>query len=69
MLIWSMRSFGGLTLPAGEIEIRDGQSAEILRECIMAQLRSREPKLEHKMAGVAYMLSLLATLKPVAETA
>lgn len=61
--------FYGLTLPAGEIELKDGLSAETLRECVLAHLRSFEPKHEHKMAGVAYMLSLLATLKPVAETA
>lgn len=59
--------FYGLQLPGGEIEIRAGLSAEGLRECITAHLRSWEPKHEHKMAGVAYMLSLLATLKPIAK--
>ena len=61
--------FYGLQLPGGAIEIRKDLSAEGLRDCIMAQLRSWEPRHEHKMAGVAYMLSLLATLRPHSEAA
>lgn len=61
--------FYGFPIPSGEIEIHRGFSAEVLRDCILAHLCSMEPKHEHKMAGVEYMLRQLATLKPGAETA
>lgn len=50
-------------LPEMEMEIKDGYSPEILNKCIRAHLGSYGPEHEHKLAGVAYMMSLMATLQ------
>lgn len=61
--------FYGWPLPDGDIELRAGVTAEVLRNCTMAHLSSFGPKHEHKMAGVAYMVSRLATLTPKSPVA
>lgn len=55
--------FYGDPLPDVEIELKDGYSPEILNKCITAHLASFAPEQEHKIAGVAYMISLMATLQ------
>lgn len=56
--------FYGDPLPEIEIEIKDGYSPEVLNKCVRAHLGSYGPEHEHKLSGVAYMMSLMATLKP-----
>lgn len=55
--------FYGTPLPKGEIEFHPGFEQEQVVRCVRAHLTSCEPKHEHKMAGVAYMLSLMADLQ------
>ena len=38
-------------------------SSDTLNKLIRAHLQSREPKHEHKIAGVGYLMSLLSTVK------
>jgi hypothetical protein len=52
----------GLPLPAGEIELNDGVEAAKLNRCVLAHLDSFSPKHEHKVAGIAYMISRACTL-------
>jgi hypothetical protein len=59
--------FGG-NLPDCEIELMDGLSPEKLNRCTMAHLQSWGVKHEHKVAGVAYMISCVATLIPSANS-
>ena len=54
--------FYGQTLPEGDIEMREGFSFEALNRAVRAHLQSWSPKHEHKMAGVAYMMSCACTL-------
>lgn len=61
--------FYGRPLPDGDIEMHAGVTAEMLRNCTIAHLRSFEPKHEHKIAGVAYMVSQLAKLVPKSAAA
>lgn len=61
--------FYGQQLPACEIELAEGVAPEVLNKCVRAHLESWQPKHEHKMAGVAYMVSLLARLFPIKERA
>lgn len=57
--------YDGLALPEGNIiELHSGVSAVALRKCVIAHLMSLEPKHEHKIAGVAYMVHQLARLSP-----
>lgn len=46
--------------PKMELKLRDGFSEEAVAKVIKSHLSSFEPKHEHKMAGVGYMLSLMA---------
>lgn len=50
-------------LPEVEIDIKDGYSPEILNKCVRAHLRSHGIDHDHKIAGVAFMMSLMATLQ------
>ena len=59
--------FYGDPLPEVEIDIKDGYSPEVLNKCIRAHLGSYGPEHEHKLAGVAYMMSLMATLQVPAK--
>lgn len=61
--------FYGRPLPDGDIEMHAGVTAEMLRNCTIAHLRSFEPKHEHKIAGVAYMVSQPAKLIPKSAAA
>lgn len=54
-------------LPDFTIDLHDGLKPEDLNGCVMAHLKSFSPKHEHKISGVAYMISCLATLNPSAD--
>lgn len=54
--------FFGDKMPEYEMSINDGFSKEQVIKCIRAHLTSWEPKHEHKIAGVAYMLSKMTTV-------
>ena len=54
--------FYGLELPNGELELAEGLEPSELNKCVRAHLQSFEPKHEHKIAGVAYMISQVAVL-------
>lgn len=53
--------FAGQALPEGEIVFRDGfadsEAPALLNRVVMAHLRSFEPKHEHKIAGLGYLVS------------
>lgn len=51
-------------LPEVEIELKDGYSPEVLNKCVRAHLRSHGPEHEHKLSGVAFMMSHMASLQP-----
>lgn len=54
--------FYGRPLPDGPISILDGVKHEDLSRAVHAHLISYDPKHEHKIAGVGYMISKVATL-------
>jgi hypothetical protein len=54
--------FNGDQMPDMEIQLAPGVQAALLQRFIRAHLISFEPKHEHKIAGVAYLLSQLCTL-------
>lgn len=56
--------FFGDPLPDMEIDIAEGFKPEDLNKCVRAHLASFEPKHQHKIAGVAYMISLMSTITP-----
>ncbi|MBB4867411.1 hypothetical protein HNP46_006324 [Pseudomonas nitritireducens] len=60
--------FYGRPLPQCNIEIADGLEPAHVQRCTQAHLKSHGPKHEHKMAGVAYMLSCFTKLSPVKES-
>lgn len=45
-----------------ELEIREGYTDQMVARTVQAHLKAFEPKHEHKIAGVGYMLSLMAEL-------
>lgn len=53
--------FAGQPVPAGEIVFRedfdDPDAPALLNRVVMAHLRSFEPKHEHKIAGLGYLIS------------
>lgn len=53
--------FSGQALPEGEIVFReafdDAAAPALLNRVVMAHLRSFEPKHEHKIAGLGYLVS------------
>lgn len=57
--------FYGRMVPDAHMQLRDGVSAPQMVRMVDAHLRSFEPKHEHKIAGVGYLMSLLCTLTPV----
>lgn len=61
--------FYGTELPDATMEFNFDVSPENMNKCVTAHLKSFEPKHEHKIAGVGYMLSKIATLriKPTEE--
>lgn len=54
--------FYGHPLPCCEIEMKEGVDPCLLKRTVRAHLCSFEPKHEHKIAGVGYMISRVATL-------
>lgn len=54
--------FAGKPLPEGEIVFREGfddaDAPALLNRVVMAHLHSFEPKHEHKIAGLGYLISL-----------
>ena len=58
--------FYGDPLPEGEIDFRagfeDDEAPQKLNRVVCAHLRSFDPKHEHKMAGLGYLMSLVCTL-------
>ena len=59
--------FSGDPVPDGEVIFRPGftdpDAAKALLNAVQAHLRSFSPKHEHKIAGVAYMISQACELK------
>lgn len=49
-------------VPDGPIALKDGVEPNMLYRCVSAHLRSWAPKHEDKIAGIGYMISLLAQL-------
>lgn len=56
--------FAGAPLPDLQIEMKPGFEVEHLQRAVRAHLQSFGPSHEHKIAGIAYMLSKMATLTP-----
>lgn len=54
--------FHGEKMPDMSINLAPGVQIPLLQRFIRAHLASFEPKHEHKIAGVAYLLSRLCTL-------
>ena len=58
--------FSGQPLPGGEILFRQGfedpAAPAALNRVVIAHLRSYEPKHEHKIAGLGYLVSLVCEL-------
>lgn len=54
--------FYGLSLPQGNVEFKEGFEPEKVVRAVRAHLASWEPKHEHKMTCVAYMLKCMAEL-------
>lgn len=61
--------FYGSELPNCNIEFLPGfgdeQAPADLNKCVRAHLQSFEPKHEHKMAGVGFMISCVCVLHPI----
>jgi hypothetical protein len=55
--------FCGIELPDASMEFNLDVSPGDVNKCITAHLRSFEPKHEHKIAGIGYILSKIATLR------
>jgi hypothetical protein len=60
--------FCGSTMPVAYVTWNDGfrEDGEALMKWIMAHMRSFTPSHEHKIAGIAYMISQAVTLTPEA---
>lgn len=58
--------FAGVKLPDGEIVFRkgfdDADAPKALHRCVHAHLISFEPKHEHKIAGLGYIISLVCQI-------
>lgn len=59
--------FFGPSVPKGEIVFRDGfkdvEAPALLHRVVMAHLRSFEPKHEHKIAGLGYLISQVCEVR------
>lgn len=51
-----------IELPDVDVTLKPDVDPEWLRRCVMAHLRSFEPRHEDKIAGVAYLISLLTVM-------
>lgn len=60
--------FSGVPLPAGDVVFRKGfddpDSQQLLVRVIQSHLRSWEPKHEHKIAGLGFLVSLACEITP-----
>ena len=56
--------FYGAPLAPLLIEFKPGFDADQMRRIVRSHLASFEPKHEHKIAGVGYLMSLMAVLTP-----
>lgn len=54
--------FANAKVPDAPIQLNEGVDPNLLYRCVSAHLRSWEPKHEDKIAGIGYMISLLAQL-------
>lgn len=61
--------FFGRPLPDQEILMKEGVEPALLNKAVRSHLQSYEPKHEHKIAGVGYLIQQLATLEPVRHQA
>ena len=59
--------FAGSALPEAQIEFRKGfddpEAVKLLPRVVQAHLRSFEPKHEHKIAGLDYLVSLVCDIQ------
>ena len=59
--------YAGQAVPDGEIVFREGfddaDAPALMHRVVMAHLRSFEPKHEHKIAGLGYLLSLACDIR------
>lgn len=55
--------FFGFELPDCDMEFLDGFDPESLNRAVRAHLQSFGPKHEHKIAGVGYMMSMVAKIQ------
>lgn len=61
--------FCGSKMPPGEVTFREGfdgspEGMKKINRFTMAHLRSFEPSPEHKISGIAYMMSKIMTITP-----
>jgi len=61
--------FYGSALPPLLIEFKPGFDAQRLRRIVRSHLASCEPKHQHKIAGVGYLIAQAATLTPASAHA
>lgn len=54
--------FYEMPLTNGNITLHEGATPDLLNRVIRAHLKSFAPKYEHKIAGVGFMISKVATL-------
>lgn len=57
--------FFGRPLPDFEVLMKEGVEPSLLNKVVRSHLQSFEPKHEHKIAGVGYLIQNLSTLEPV----
>lgn len=59
--------FAGQAVPEGDIDFREGfdddEAPALLNRVVMSHLRSFEPKHEHKIAGLGYLMSLVCVVR------
>lgn len=61
--------FAGKPLPDGEVVMKAGFEPHALNRAVQAHLQSFAPSHEHKVAGVAYMISCACELVTAGENA
>lgn len=59
--------FFNVNMPSCGLELHAGVEAEALSRCVRAHLGSFEPKHEHKIAGVGYLISKCCILHPESD--
>lgn len=56
--------FYGTERPEGYLVMKDGFEVEVMVKCIRAHLGSFAPEHNHKIAGVAFMISCMCVITP-----